>query len=297
MTIVAVPSEAPGGLDARISAHFGHCAMFTLVQVQDGRVGDVTVLPNEGHEHGGCMAPVMLLKQHEVEALVAGGMGMRPLAGFQQVGIKVYHTGNAGTVGEAIELMAANRCQEFGEAQTCAGGGGECGGHDHEPRRDIERPPIDGTVDVRSDRVVSFHFTLREKDGEVIESSHNGRPARYLHGHDNLVPGLERALTGLEVGAHTVVEVSAAEGYGERNEDKVIDVPRDQLPPDIEVGGLVHAQDPSGGMMALTVTEVGDALVRLDANHPLAGMDLVFDITIVCIEAAVPEELEHGHPH
>ena len=296
MTLVAIPSEAPGGLDARISAHFGHCAMFTLVQVRDGRVGDVTVLPNDGHEHGGCMTPVMLLKQHEVHALVAGGMGMRPLAGFQQAGIKVYHHGDAATVGEAVELMAANRCQEFGEAETC-GGHDECGGHGHEPRRDIERPPIDGPVDVRDDRVVSFHFTLSEKDGQVIESSHNGRPARYLHGHDNLVPGLERALTGLEVGAQIVVEVLAAEGYGERNEDEVIDVPRDQLPPDIEVGTLVHAQDPSGGMTALTVTELDDTSVRLDANHPLAGMDLVFDITIVGIEAAVPEELEHGHPH
>jgi FKBP-type peptidyl-prolyl cis-trans isomerase 2/predicted Fe-Mo cluster-binding NifX family protein len=295
MTLVAVPSEAPGGLDALISAHFGHCAAFTLVQVRDGQVGDVTVLPNEGHEHGGCMAPVMLLKRHEVHALVAAGMGMRPLAGFQQVGIKVYHPGDAATVGEAVELMAADLCQEFGEAETC--GGGECGGHGHQPRHDVERPPIDGPVDVRDDRVVSFHFTLSKKDGQVIESSHDGRPARYLHGHDNLVPGLERALTGLEVGAHTVVEVSAAEGYGERNEDKVIDVSRDQLPPDVKVGVLVHAEDPSGGMIPLTVTELGDAFVRLDANHPLAGMDLVFDITIVGIEAAAPEELEHGHPH
>ena len=296
MTLVAVPSDAPGGLDARVSAHFGHCAVFTLVQVQDGRVGDVTVLLNEGHEHGGCMGPVMLLKQHGVHTLVAGGMGMRPLAGFQEVGIKVYHHGDAGTVGEAVELIAANRCREFGEAETC-GGASDCGGHGHELRRDIERPPIDGRVDVRDDRVVSFHFTLSEKDGQVLESSHNGRPARYLHGHDNLVPGLERALTGLEVGAHTVVEVSAAEGYGERNEDQVIDVPRDQLPPDVEVGATVHAEHPSGGMIALTVTELHDTSVRLDANHPLAGMDLVFDVTIVCIEAAVPEELEHGQPH
>jgi len=295
MTLVAVPSEAPGGLDAPISDHFGHCAVFTLVQVKDGQVGDVTVVPNEAHEHGGCMAPVMLLKQHEVHALVAAGMGMRPLAGFQQVGIKVYHNGNAATVREAVELMAADRCQEFGEAETC--GGGECGGHDHHTRREIERPPIDGPVVVCDDRVVSFHFTLSEKGGQLIESSHGGRPARYLHGHDNLVPGLERALTGLEVGARTVVEVSAAEGYGERDEDQVIQVPRDQLPRDVRLGALVHAEDPSGGVVALTVTELGDSFARLDANHPLAGKDLVFDVTIAAIEAAVSEELEHGHPH
>ena len=295
MTLIAVPSEAPGGLDASISAHFGHCAVFTLVQVQDGQVGDVTVLPNEGHEHGGCMAPVMLLQQHEVHALVAAGMGMRPLAGFQQVGIKVYHGGDAATVREAVDLMAADRCQEFGEAEVC--GGGDCGGHGHEPRPDVERPPIDGPADIRNDRVVSFHFILSEKDGQLIESSQGGRPARYLHGHDNLVPGLERALAGLEAGARTVVEVPAAEGYGERDETNVIDVPRDQFPPDVRVGALVRAEDQNGGIVALTIAEVGDTSVRLDANHPLAGKDLVFDITIVGVEAAVPEELEHGHPH
>jgi predicted Fe-Mo cluster-binding NifX family protein len=132
---VAFPSEAPGGLDARLSAHFGHCAAFTLVDVDltlgpaQGRATDVVVLPNLGHEQGGCLAPVTLLKREGAEALVAGGMGMRPLAGFQSVGIDVYFNEGAETVGEALALLLAGQARRFGPAQACGGGGGGCGGH------------------------------------------------------------------------------------------------------------------------------------------------------------------------
>jgi len=81
--LIAVPSDAPGGLEAPVSAHFGHCHTFTLVQVDDGRIGNVNLLQNQGHEQGGCLVPVTLLEQNGVQALVAGGMGARPLAGFQ----------------------------------------------------------------------------------------------------------------------------------------------------------------------------------------------------------------------
>ena len=90
MTLVAFPSETPGGLEAGLSDHFGHCAAFTLVSLESDEVKEVTILPNGGHAQGACLAPVMLLKDQGVEALVAGCMGMRPLAGFQQVGITVY---------------------------------------------------------------------------------------------------------------------------------------------------------------------------------------------------------------
>jgi predicted Fe-Mo cluster-binding NifX family protein len=129
--IIAVPSEAPGGLDAPISAHFGHCHAFTMVNVESSKIGVVNVLDNEGHAHGGCMAPVMLLHSHHVEALVAGGMGGRPLAGFQQVGIRVYFKEEARSVRDAVQLLIDGKCREFGSAQACGGGGGGCGG-EHE---------------------------------------------------------------------------------------------------------------------------------------------------------------------
>jgi FKBP-type peptidyl-prolyl cis-trans isomerase 2/predicted Fe-Mo cluster-binding NifX family protein len=291
--LVAVPSESPGGLDAEIADHFGHCAAFTLVELTEGQVGEVTVLPNGGHEQGGCMAPVRLLKEREVEALVAGGMGRQPLAGFQQVGIRVFHNGDASTVREAIELMTAGKCPEFAEQHTCGGG---CSGHAHH-HAPVDRPPLEGPADVRKDRVVSVHYTLTEKGGAVVESSDGEDPLRYLHGHDNLVPRLEAALAGLEPGARRVVELTAADAYGERDEAKVLDVPRDRVPPEVVVGSQLRGRDPSGGLMALTVVDISDDSVRLDGNHPLAGKDLVFDVTVVSVEAAVPEELEHGHVH
>jgi len=80
---IAIPSMAPGGLDAKRSGHFGHCDYFTLVDVEDGQIKDVTTIPNQDHVQGGCMVPVNLLAQHGVDALVVAGMGMRPLMGFQ----------------------------------------------------------------------------------------------------------------------------------------------------------------------------------------------------------------------
>ena len=127
---IAVPSMNPGGLDAGISAHFGHCDVFTLVDVEDAQIKSVELLNNAGHAQGGCMAPVMLLKNAGVDILSAGGMGMRPLAGFQQVGIDVYYNQGAGSVGEAVQQILSGAAPKFGEAQVCGGhGGGHCGGH------------------------------------------------------------------------------------------------------------------------------------------------------------------------
>ncbi len=126
---VAVPSMAPGGIEAPLSGHFGHCDAFTLLEVEDGKVTDIKILPNEGHVQGGCMAPVMLLKNAGVDVLLAGGMGARPLAGFQQVGIDVYFWGDAMTVDRAIGMFASGQAPKFGPAQVCGGGGGGCGGH------------------------------------------------------------------------------------------------------------------------------------------------------------------------
>lgn len=132
--LVAIPSEAPGGLDAAVAPHFGHCAAFTLVELSQGKVGTVNVVPNQGHAQGGCMAPVMMLERLGADAMVAGGMGMRPLAGFQQVGIQVYHDADADTVAQAVKRLVAGEVPVFGPAQVCGNGpggghGGGCGGH------------------------------------------------------------------------------------------------------------------------------------------------------------------------
>lgn len=123
-TLVAIPSCQPGGLDAALGAHFGHCDLYTLVKVADGKIEEVATLPNVPHQQGGCMAPVNHLAQNGVEVLIAGGMGMRPLMGFNQVGITVLYGGAARTVGEAVDGLLRGALQRFTTEFTCGGGGG-----------------------------------------------------------------------------------------------------------------------------------------------------------------------------
>jgi len=122
--IVAIPSTHPGGLQAPLGAHFGHCDLYTLVKIDAAKVLEVTTLPNVPHQQGGCMAPVNHLAQNGVQVLIAGGMGMRPLMGFQQVGIQVMYGNGAQTVGEAVEALLQGRLAQFTTEFTCGGGGG-----------------------------------------------------------------------------------------------------------------------------------------------------------------------------
>ena len=121
-TIVAVPSTHPGGLDSALGAHFGHCDLYTVVEVADGWVREVRTLPNGPHQQGGCMAPVNHLAQNGIEVLIAGGMGMRPLMGFSQVGISVLYGGASQTVGEAVEAFLEGKLRQFTSEFTCGGG-------------------------------------------------------------------------------------------------------------------------------------------------------------------------------
>lgn len=131
-TLVAIPSANPGGLDAPVDAHFGHCAIYTLVEVADGTIKDVSTLPNVPHESGGCMTPVNHLASNNVTALIAGGMGFRPLQGFNQVGIEVYHGSGAPSVKAAIQAFIHDSLPRFSQEHTCGGGAhgeGHCGNH------------------------------------------------------------------------------------------------------------------------------------------------------------------------
>lgn len=119
--LVAVPSNNPGGLDAGMGMHFGHCDIYTLVEMEGAEVKSVGTMNNESHEEGGCLVPVQRLAERKVNVLLAGGMGMRPLNGFQQAGIDVYHSGLASTVGAAVQAFAAGKLQKFSSDATCKG--------------------------------------------------------------------------------------------------------------------------------------------------------------------------------
>lgn len=121
---IAVPSNGLGGLDGERAGHFGHCDVFTFIDVEDGEIKEVTTLQNEEHVQGGCMVPVNLLSGHNVNVLVVGGIGMRPLMGFKQVGIDVYHDSERAEIRPVVEDLIAGKLQEIRSDQVCGGGRG-----------------------------------------------------------------------------------------------------------------------------------------------------------------------------
>jgi FKBP-type peptidyl-prolyl cis-trans isomerase SlyD len=152
-------------------------------------------------------------------------------------------------------------------------------------------------MQIANQKVITIDYTLTDEAGDVLDSSEQDGPLSYLHGSGNIVPGLEQALEGKTVGDALKVVVSPDDAYGERDERLVQAVPREQFPDgDIEVGMRFRADSP-GGMKVLTVVGVDDAEVTVDANHPLAGRTLSFDVTVRGIRDATEEELEHGHVH
>jgi FKBP-type peptidyl-prolyl cis-trans isomerase SlyD len=153
-------------------------------------------------------------------------------------------------------------------------------------------------LSIKKDSVVSFNYTLKDDAGEVIDSSPPGEPLAYLHGYGNIVPGLERELEGKASNDKLSVKIAPADAYGEYSRDVIQKVPRRSLKgiPKITVGMRLHAQTQEGPR-AVTVTAVTGDMVTLDANHPLAGKTLNFDIEIVEVRDATAEELEHGHVH
>ncbi|AFM24674.1 NifB/NifX family molybdenum-iron cluster-binding protein [Desulfomonile tiedjei] len=120
--IVAIPSMHPGGLEAMRSGHFGHCDVFTLVHTENGEVTDISIVQNPPHVQGGCAAPVNLLHQTGAHAIIVGGIGMRPLMGFRQVGIEVYYGPEGETVGMVVEDLLKGRLQLISNNQVCGGG-------------------------------------------------------------------------------------------------------------------------------------------------------------------------------
>lgn len=120
---IAVPSNGQGGLDGTRAGHFGHCEVFTFIDVENGEIKNVSTLQNQEHVQGGCMVPVNLLAEHKVNALVVGGIGMRPLMGFRQVGIDVYHDGERAEIRPVIEDLIAGKLQIIANDQVCGGGG------------------------------------------------------------------------------------------------------------------------------------------------------------------------------
>ena len=150
---------------------------------------------------------------------------------------------------------------------------------------------------IEAGKVVTLAYVLRDEDGEQIDSSEDDGPMAYLHGAENMVPGLEKALEGKRVGDHLRVVVPPEDAYGERDEEGVQVFPRSAFPEELEVGMQLVMEDEDGDPIPLWVAEVEGDEVTVDFNHPLAGATLDFDVEVLSVRVATEAEREHGHPH
>jgi FKBP-type peptidyl-prolyl cis-trans isomerase SlyD len=148
-------------------------------------------------------------------------------------------------------------------------------------------------------QVVIMQYTLRADDGEVLDQSTPDEPMAYLHGAENIVPGLEKALTGKGVGYKGKVTVAPADGYGEREDEEPDTIPRKAFPPDMEIeaGMTFMAEGPNNEHAPIWVIGVEGDKVIVDSQHPLAGKTLHFEVEVTGIRAATEDEMAHGHPH
>ncbi|MBN2442366.1 MAG: peptidylprolyl isomerase [Spirochaetales bacterium] len=153
-------------------------------------------------------------------------------------------------------------------------------------------------MEIKKNKVVTFDYTLKDEEGNILDTSDENEPLSYLHGYDNLIPGLEKSLDKKKVGDSFKVTVTPEEGYGVYDENLLVTVEKGELglETDIEIGSELEAHSDEG-MQVFYVSKLDGDNVVLDGNHPLASKTLFFDVTVTDIRDATKEEIEHGHIH
>lgn len=157
---------------------------------------------------------------------------------------------------------------------------------------------MDTRKTVQDNTVVSLDYTLTV-DGGIVDQSDENEPIQFLQGHGQIIPGLEKQLYGMSIGESKKVVVPPAEGYGDADEDAFADIPRNEFPPQIplEEGVALQLRDQSGEVIDAYIVDVKMDTVRLSFNHPLAGKELHFSVTVTDLRDATEDELAHGHVH
>ena len=152
---------------------------------------------------------------------------------------------------------------------------------------------------ISEQKVVTMNYEVADDQGQLIDRSEEGGPLAYIHGNGQLIPGLETALEGRGKGDKVAVDVPPEQGYGERDEEGVQTVARNQFDDsvEIEVGMQFEAQDDDDEHQIVTVAAVDGENITLDTNHPLAGKSLRVEVEILDVRDASAEELSHGHVH
>jgi FKBP-type peptidyl-prolyl cis-trans isomerase SlyD len=153
-------------------------------------------------------------------------------------------------------------------------------------------------MQIEENKVVKIEYTVKTEEGVLVDTSEGNEPLAYLHGHKNIIPGLESALVGKAIEDELSVTVTPDEAYGERHEQLIKEVPMQafQGVDKVEPGMQFNAESPQGPQL-ITVTKVEGDTVTVDGNHPLAGVTLNFDVKVVEVRDASEEELSHGHVH
>ncbi len=154
-------------------------------------------------------------------------------------------------------------------------------------------------MQIANNTVVTIDYTLTDSSGHVLDSSEGTDGFAYLHGANNIIPGLENALSGHKAGDTLNVSIEPEDAYGQRDEEKIISVPRERFEnaDSIEVGMHFHTQSEHGDAQVVRVVDVSDEAITIDGNHPLAGATLTFDVSVKDVREATQEELDHGHVH
>lgn len=152
---------------------------------------------------------------------------------------------------------------------------------------------------IEANKVVTMNFTLTDENGNVLDSTDTGGPFSYISGTGMVLPKLEEAVSGMIIGTKKQLKLQAKDGYGEYNDDAVQAVGKENFPQDfiLEAGMEYMASNPDGVQMPFIITNVEDQTVTIDFNHPLAGKNLHFDLELLDVRNATPEELNHGHVH
>lgn len=152
---------------------------------------------------------------------------------------------------------------------------------------------------IEQNKVVTMNFTLKDDEGNVLDSTEKGGPFSYISGTNMVLPKLEEALNGMLIGSKKNLKLEAKDGYGNYNDDAIQVVGKENFPEDIvlEIGMEYMANSPDGVKMPFTISNVDGEEITIDFNHPLAGKNLNFDIELLNVRDATAEELSHGHVH
>ncbi|RPJ06057.1 MAG: peptidylprolyl isomerase [Spirochaetaceae bacterium] len=153
-------------------------------------------------------------------------------------------------------------------------------------------------MEITKDTIVTINYTLKDEKGSVLDTSEKKEPLQYLHGYGKMIPGVEKGLEGRKPGDAFDIKVTAEDGYGKYDERLMTSVKKDLIQTDAElaVGMALQAESPEG-VHLLYITKIDGDMVSLDGNHPLAGMDLFFNLSVLDVREASPEEKDHGHAH